>query len=72
MPDYKPPKKNFINLQKQDVEKYKVFDRDVLGVEFKNIALLITAFTHRSYVKEHKRTDCEHNERLEFFGDAVL
>jgi ribonuclease-3 len=72
MTDYKSPKKNFINLQKQDVEKYKVFARDVLGVEFKNIALLITAFTHRSYVNEHKRTVFEHNERLEFLGDAVL
>lgn len=72
MPDYKEPKNNFINLQKQDIEKYKVFARDVLGVEFKNIALLITAFTHRSYVNEHKKTVFEHNERLEFLGDAVL
>lgn len=72
MPDYKPQKKNFINLQKHDIEKYKVFARDVLGVEFKNIALLITAFTHRSYVNEHKKTVFEHNERLEFLGDAVL
>ncbi len=72
MPDYKPPKKNFINLQKQDIEKYKVFARNVLGVEFKDMALLITAFTHRSYVNEHKKTVFEHNERLEFLGDAVL
>ena len=72
MPDYKPNNKDFINLPKQDIEKYKVFARDVLGVEFKNIALLITAFTHRSYVNEHKKTVFHHNERLEFLGDAVL
>ncbi len=34
--------------------------------------MLITAFTHRSYVNEHKKTAKEHNERLEFLGDAVL
>lgn len=72
MPDYKPNKNNYINLQKQDIEKYKVFARKVLGVEFNNIGLLITAFTHRSYVNEHKKTVFEHNERLEFLGDAVL
>lgn len=41
------------------------------GVTFKNRALLVTAFTHRSYVNEtHPGT--EHNERLEFLGDAVV
>lgn len=72
-PSYKvEPKADTINLQKQDIEKYKVFARDVLGVEFNNIALLITSFTHRSYVNEHKKTVFTHNERLEFLGDAVL
>ena len=37
-----------------------------------NIELLITALTHRSYVNEHKKSASEHNERLEFLGDAVL
>ncbi len=32
--------------------------------------LFLTAVTHRSYCNEHPRT--EHNERLEFLGDAVL
>jgi ribonuclease-3 len=46
-------------------------------VQFKNIKLLRTAFTHRSFLNELKRdpeTDeiLEHNERLEFLGDAVL
>ena len=56
----------------QDVSKYQQFATDVLGVEFNDISLLITAFTHRSYVNEHKKSATEHNERLEFLGDAVL
>lgn len=67
MPDYKP-----IQLDKHIVNKYREFARDVLEVEFKDIGLLITSFTHRSYVNEHKKTAKEHNERLEFLGDAVL
>lgn len=51
---------------------YQDFARDVLGFEFKNIDLLITALTHRSYVNEHKKSVSSHNERLEFLGDAVL
>lgn len=42
-----------------------------IGVEFSDESLLTTAFTHRSYVNEHSETK-EHNERLEFLGDAVL
>ena len=30
------------------------------------------AFTHRSYINEHKKSAENHNERLEFLGDAVL
>ncbi len=55
-----------------DVQKYVAFARDVLEVEFNDIDLLVTAFTHRSYVNEHRKTAKEHNERLEFLGDAVL
>lgn len=43
-----------------------------LGVVFKNKDLLKTAFTHRSYLNENRRVVTEHNERLEFLGDAVL
>ena len=42
-----------------------------LGVTFKNLDLLVEALTHRSYLNEH-RTGGNHNERLEFLGDAVL
>ena len=51
---------------------YQEFAREKLGFEFSNIDLLITALTHRSYVNEHRKSVSEHNERLEFLGDAVL
>jgi len=51
---------------------YQEFAKRVLGFEFENIDLLVTALTHRSYVNEHKKSTREHNERLEFLGDAVL
>jgi ribonuclease-3 len=54
------------------VGPYQDFAREHLGYEFKNVDLLITAFTHRSYVNEHRKSVSEHNERLEFLGDAVL
>ena len=54
-----------------DKTAYIEFAKEKLGFEFENIDLLVTALTHRSYVNEHKSTH-EHNERLEFLGDAVL
>jgi ribonuclease-3 len=51
---------------------YQEFAREKLGFEYKNIDYLVTALTHRSYVNEHKKSVSEHNERLEFLGDAVL
>ena len=44
----------------------------IIGVTFKREDLIKTACTHRSYLNEHKSTVKEHNERLEFLGDAVL
>ena len=41
------------------------------GVKFKDEKLLQQAFTHRSYINENREAG-EHNERLEFLGDAVL
>jgi len=54
------------------VGPYVEFAREKLGFEYNNIQLLVTALTHRSYVNEHKKSVTEHNERLEFLGDAVL
>jgi len=45
---------------------------DSLGLKFKNKELLKQAFVHRSYLNEHPDCGLEHNERLEFLGDAVL
>ena len=55
-----------------DFSKYQLLAQQKLGGEFKNLELLVTAFTHRSYLNEHKKTVKEHNERLELLGDAVL
>lgn len=42
-----------------------------IGVSFKDEGLLQRAFVHRSFLNENKAHK-EHNERLEFLGDAVL
>ncbi len=55
-----------------DFSAYQDFAKKVLGVVFDDLNLLVTAFTHRSYINEHKKSASEHNERLEFLGDAVL
>jgi ribonuclease-3 len=43
-----------------------------LNISFNNLDLLVEAFTHRSYLNEHREYVGSHNERLEFLGDAVL
>jgi ribonuclease-3 len=43
-----------------------------IGVEFNDMTFLERAFTHRSYLNEHPKLGLEHNERIEFLGDAVL
>ncbi len=54
----------------------KEFDRKevarVLGVDIRQAEFFQTAFTHRSYLNEHRNYPLDHNERLEFLGDAVL
>ena len=53
-----------------DLGEYQRFAEAKLGFSFRDPSLLMTALTHRSYVNEHKSAH-EHNERLEFLGDAV-
>jgi len=51
------------------------FESDVearIGVTFRHPELLRQAFVHRSYMNEYPSPGLESNERLEFFGDAVL
>ncbi len=43
-----------------------------LNLKFKNKDLLIQAFCHRSYLNENPGFYLDHNERMEFLGDAVL
>lgn len=43
-----------------------------LGLKFNNKDLLMRAFIHRSFLNENRGSFKEHNERLEFLGDAVL
>lgn len=52
--------KDFFSLEKK------------LGLKFKNKNLLVQAFIHRSYLNENPKLGLEHNERLEFLGDAVI
>lgn len=56
----------------QTTAPYIQFAKEKLGVDFSDVNLLILAFTHRSYVNEHRKTVKKHNERMEFLGDAVL
>lgn len=44
----------------------------LIGVKFKNKDILLQALTHRSYINENPDWYLDHNERLEFLGDAVL
>jgi ribonuclease-3 len=43
-----------------------------LGYSFRARALLDRALTHRSFAHERVSEGCQHNEALEFLGDAVL
>ena len=45
---------------------------DQVNITFSNKEILSQAFTHRSYLNEQRGKRLQHNERLEFLGDAVL
>lgn len=53
------------------MEKYREFEKKC-NISFHDKSLLEQAFIHRSYINENKGVEKEHNERLEFLGDAVL
>lgn len=59
------PKPRSNNIQLDAVER-------IIGVRFRNRALLREALTHRSYLNETHEEGLDHNERLEFLGDGVL
>jgi len=43
-----------------------------LGITFRNRDLFLESITHRSYLNENPTWGHNHNERMEFLGDAVL
>src|SRR3989338_1428654 len=51
--------------------EFETFEAKI-GYSFQKRELLAQAFTHRSYLNENRSPGAEHNERLEFLGDAVL
>ncbi len=51
--------------------EFQEFEQKI-GHTFKDKRLIEQAFTHRSYLNENRSAGREHNERLEFLGDAVL
>lgn len=59
-------------FQGVDMQTYQDFAFEIIGKKFNNLGLLLNAFTHRSYVNEHKKSKFKNNERLEYLGDAVL
>lgn len=55
----------------EEKKRLKVFEKRI-GYRFKKLELLKKALTHKSYTNELKLPPTEHNERIEFLGDAVL
>ncbi|MFC1517069.1 ribonuclease III [Candidatus Margulisiibacteriota bacterium] len=60
-----------MRLSEERIEQLKKAENEI-NIHFNNQNLLNIALTHKSYVHEQKEKDLTHNERLEFFGDAVL
>ncbi|WP_419865853.1 ribonuclease III [Ureibacillus xyleni] len=61
-----------IGVLPEKVKHQFEFLQEELNIYFRNKSLLYQAFTHSSYVNEHRRKLFTDNERLEFLGDAVL
>ncbi|PWA13474.1 ribonuclease III [Pueribacillus theae] len=67
----KPIHSSHYVLTPEQKEKFALLQESI-GINFNNEHLIIQAFTHSSYVNEHRKKPYEDNERLEFLGDAVL
>lgn len=59
-------------MDERNIEEDLVVLERILGFVFNDKKNLLTAITHRSYLNEHREAKQEHNERMEFLGDAVL
>lgn len=63
--------KKALDLPEIKEKKFPALEKK-LGIDFKNPDYLVQAFVHRSYLNEHHDFPLNHNERLEFLGDAVV
>lgn len=61
--------KRILSIKKNKMNFKKLQEK--INISFHNSKILETVFTHKSFINEAK-THIEHNERLEFLGDAVL
>jgi ribonuclease-3 len=59
-------------MEEKDINTALQKLQGIINVQFTDVNLLMSAITHRSYLNEHREATWEHNERLEFLGDAVL
>lgn len=59
------------SLNRDEKKKIRRLEKSI-GYSFRKTSLLRRALTHKSYANERKLQPEEHNERLEFLGDAVL
>lgn len=60
------------HMEDQNLQKDLDSLQKILNVTFTDTTHLLSAITHRSYLNEHREATWDHNERLEFLGDAVL
>jgi ribonuclease III len=58
-------------MTKEEKKQFRKLEK-AIGYSFRKPAVLKRALTHKSYANERKLSAEEHNERLEFLGDAVL
>ncbi|MCA9360837.1 ribonuclease III [Candidatus Nomurabacteria bacterium] len=59
-------------MEERDIQTSLTKLQNLLKVAFTDTTVLLSAITHRSYLNEHREATWDHNERLEFLGDAVL
>lgn len=63
--------KEINGCDKTSISALRDFQKEI-GIIFEREELLITAFTHSSYVNDNAWKSIQDYERLEFLGDAVL
>lgn len=74
MPDadsLQPPADALIRQVQDDEREWHPLEK-LIGWRFQQRQLLLEALTHRSYAYEKPSPGLNHNERLEFLGDAIL